>query len=425
MRRRAKKKEPTRKELKLHIDSLGSGADGVALDSGNKVYVPYVLPGEDIVADVTGKRGFASNIQTPSIHRQRAPCAHFTVCGGCSLQHVKEEFYLRWKREQVVTALGRERLDVEVAPVIKTSPSSRRRAVFVAEKVGKEVHLGFQRAKSHQVVDLQECVILDPALFAVRPTLKKMIELLRIKSARVSVTRCIEGFDVSIEAKACTFPDALIAQDIADLMRAPKIVRTVLNDEPLMMTMQPTVNVASTRLPLPPGGFLQASEEGQNILIDLVAKATQGRKKVADLFCGSGTFALALAETASVVAVDSHGLAIEALKTAIAMAQQRGTTITPVKAAQRNLFETPLQADELSKFDAVIFDPPRAGASAQVACLAKSKVPLIVGVSCNPKSFARDAKELVEGGYTLTQVTPVDQFVYTSHIELVGVFERR
>lgn len=425
-------------DIEVVIERLGARGDGIAETPDGPLYVPLGLPGERVRVKPGAKRGEGRAAQllevvAPSADRIVPPCRHFGDCGGCSVQHLAEAAYLEWKRALVVAALERHGIDSSIVePVIATPPGGRRRAELAALRLrgrhGATV-LGFHGRGSRKIVNMTACAVLRPTLFAlVAPLRGALAQVLSPGSGcDVLLTETPVGIDLLVTAKVPPRPEqaqALAAfAEAADLARVSWASRA--GTEPVAQRRQPAVEIAGVSVALPPGAFLQASTEAERIMAALVMENVgelPARARVADLYAGIGTFALPLAAAgAHVHAVDSAGNALDALLTAAGAGGLGGLLTTET----RDLAERPLMAAELSGYDAVVFDPPRAGAVAVARQLAASKVPVVVAVSCNPATFARDAATLIEGGYRPTRVTLVDQFVYTGHVELVAGFERR
>lgn len=425
MRRRAKKSGPPARRLTLAIDEIGARGDGVGRVDGGQIFVPLTAPGDLARVEAQAERGRLLELVEESHFRSPPSCVHYGACGGCALQHVSEDFYESWKRRRVVEALARAGLAETPIDELVTAPAaSRRRATFAVRRAGKRVVAGFNERLSSRVVDMTACDILHPHLQARLSDLKALAGAVDAVSFDLAVTLCRNGLDVDIVGakRAELIGRGLI--DLAETARKAGCVRISFDGQPLVTFDPPVIDFDGVLVTPPPGGFLQASKEGEEALIRLVDEGLGGARRIADLFAGCGSFSLPLARTRSVAAYDSHAASIGALAAAVGAAQRSGMTINPVRAEVRDLFERPLAPDELKGFDAVVFDPPRAGARRQAEALAISGVPLIAGVSCNPATFARDAALLVAGGYRLRKVTPVDQFVYSAHIELVGLFER-
>ncbi|MFZ2158637.1 MAG: class I SAM-dependent RNA methyltransferase [Bradyrhizobium sp.] len=408
----------------LTIDHVGHHGDGVAVVGGQSIYVPYALPGETIeVAPVPGhpdrRRLLQVNVANPD--RITPFCPHFAICGGCAIQHWQGERYRAWKREMVVETLARSRLDCEVDPLIDAHGLGRRRITLHARMGTHEVlRVGYTAAGSHDVIPIDHCPILDPGLSGALDAAWALAEpLIAVgKPLDIQITMTDSGLDVDVRGSG-PLPPAMIAT-LSRLAEQHRLARLTRHGELVLMRTPPTIAIGSARVTLPPGSFLQATVAGEETLAALVSERCNRAKHIADLFCGVGPFALRLAAKARVDAFDSDAGAVTAL--------QKAATSTPglkpVRAEARDLFRRPLMPPELRDYDAVVFDPPRQGAEAQARQLAASKIPVVVAVSCNVATFARDARILVDGGYTMQSVTPVDQFRHTSHVELVAKFTR-
>jgi len=408
----------------LTIDRLGHRGDGMADTASGPVYVPYTLPGETVtVESVPGHpdRRHLVHVNKPSRERAKPICKHFGQCGGCAMQHWSLAEYHLWKRELVVEALSTAGLLAPVAPLIDAHGQGRRRAVLHARRGEHDVlEVGFTAPRAHHIIAIDACPILSDGLAGAIPAAWAIAETLKPtqKPLDIQATATDTGLDVDVRGSG-----PLSARDMAALARsaqAHKLVRLTRHGELVAQSTQPLLKVGAANVPLPPGAFLQATAEGEATLARLVIGHVGNAKRVADLFAGIGPFALRLAERARVTAADSEASAIEALKRAAATA----TGLKPVEASMRDLFRRPFMAAELKTFDAVVFDPPRQGADAQARELAISAVPVVVAVSCDALTFARDARILVDGGYKLVTATPVDQFRYSHHVEIVAKFAR-
>jgi 23S rRNA (uracil1939-C5)-methyltransferase len=350
------------------------------------------------------------------------PCCHFTICGGCISQDVPSTDYLNAKREAVVSTLARAGLaNVTVEAVMPVSPRSRRRAVFKIARNAQGIEIGFHAAKSHVIVDMRECLVLSQGLFDLVQQLR--IRLLPVfhegEHAELHVIECDNGFDCALRWKRKPLPDLVTA--MAGAVKGLGIVRLILNTDVLLEIAAPVIRFGEIAVTLPPHAFLQPTREGEAMLAARVLAITANAKNVADLFSGCGTFSLALAARARVHAVEQDRAMLEAL----AAGARKGRGLKPVTTEIRDLFKQPLMPQELNGYDAVTLDPPRAGAEAQARALAASKqLRRLAYVACDAASFARDAAILVDGGFTLGAVTLVDQFLWSSHIELVGEFFR-
>jgi 23S rRNA (uracil1939-C5)-methyltransferase len=409
---------------RLLIDHVGHRGDGVALASGESIYVPYALGGETVeVTDVAGHhpdRRRLLNVEIASPERIAPFCRHFGVCGGCAIQHWEMDHYRAWKHALVVEALNQAKLDCEVAPLVDAHGKGRRRITLHARMGTHEVlKVGYAAASTHDIIPIDRCPILDPALDGALEAAWALAEPLisNGKPLDIQATATDNGLDVDIRGSGPLKPVMVATLSrVADKHRLARLTR---HGELVLMRSAPTVKMGAATVPLPPGSFLQATVAGEETLAALVADHCGRAKHIADLFCGVGPFALRLATRAKVAAFDSDAAAIVSLQKAA-----HAPGLKPIKAEARDLFRRPLVSQELREFDCVVFDPPRQGAQAQAQKLASSQVPVVVAVSCNAATFARDARLLVDGGYRLEAVTPVDQFRHTPHVELVARFRR-
>jgi len=406
-------------EERLVIDRVGHQGDGIALSGAGQVYIPYTLPGETVIIDRHGDRGDLRRNVSPSADRIDPICRYFGVCGGCALQHWRQESYRAWKRGLVVAALAREGVEAPVGDLVDAHGEGRRRAVLHARRTRESVAVGFMAHRSHMVVAIEHCPVLAPALaraFAIGERIAAELAAGN-KPLDLQFTASEGGLDVDLRGSGPL--DAAARSSLARTAAEERLARLTRHGEIVAQLAEPTVRVERARVALPPGAFLQATEAGENALAGFVREAAAGASNIADLFCGVGTFALRLAENAGVLAIDADTAAVGALARAA-----KAPGLKPVEATARDLFRRPLAAAEFKGFDAVVLDPPRQGAEAQARALARAAVPRAIYVSCDPASFARDARILCHGGYRLAGVTPVDQFRYSAHVELVGVFDR-
>jgi 23S rRNA (uracil1939-C5)-methyltransferase len=412
-------------ELTVTIDHVGALGDGVAEGPDGRLHVPFTAPGDRVrVMPVAKGKAQLLEVLEPGPDRVTPPCRHFGRCGGCALQHLDTDFIADWKRQRIVEALSRAGLeDTYVAQTIAVPPGTRRRATLAATRPGKRALLGFAERGSHRLVDLTECAVLRPELVALIGPLRTQLPILLNagESADFALTWTETGIDcIMIRERPLTLADreALASfGETADLARIAWRATPMKPAEPVAVRRTPAVRMADRTVPLSAGTFLQPSAEGQDALVAQVLGALKGANRaVADLFCGLGTFTLPVSAIAPVTAYDTDVPGIAALNAAA-----RGLR---VKAVARDLFREPVTAREFVDFTAAILDPPRAGAETQARMLADSGVETIVYVSCNPVSFARDAAILEAGDYELEQVTPVDQFQWSPHTELVGIFRR-
>jgi 23S rRNA (uracil1939-C5)-methyltransferase len=410
---------------RLVIDHVGHRGDGVAFADGQSIFVPYTLGGETVeAAPVPGHhpdRRRLLQVERASPERITPFCQHFGTCGGCAIQHWESGHYQAWKRGLVVETLAQAKIFCDVHPLIDAHGLGRRRITLHARMGTHDVlKVGFSAANSHDIVPVDRCPILDPGLSGALDAAWAIAEPLKPtgKPLDIQFVATDSGLDVDVRGSG-PLPSNMIAT-LSELADRHRLARLTRHGELVLMRTPPTIAIGAAQLTLPPGSFLQATAAGEETLAALVAGHCQRARHIADLFCGVGPFALRLAAKSRISAFDSDAGAVVALQKAATST----SGLKPIKAEARDLFRRPLMPQELGDYDAVVFDPPRQGAQAQVRQLAASKIPLVVGVSCNAATFARDARILVDGGYTIEGVTPVDQFRHTPHVELVARFKR-
>ncbi len=403
-------------KMKFEIIDLGARGDGVSTDGR---FIPYALPGEVVEIDdaLLDKK---PTIVHPSPHRVEPECEHFGVCGGCSLQHLEAREYLKWKRQQVIEAFSAQGLTPEVDLCEPVGNGQRRRAVFSAAFVNNDIKFGFLARQSHAIIDIRECPVLITTISSELQKLRAFAGQVAPRSeiSKFAVLACDNGLDIAISAK--TELSKRLRKTIVDWAVNNQIARVSYNDEVIVETSRPLVTVAEAILTPPPGSFSQAVTSCERQIAELVKAHLKKSSRIVDLFSGFGTFALNLIHKSTVHAVEFEHQSLDSLD--LAARQLQGAKKLTVE--QRDLVRRPLQTSELDKFNAAIFDPPRAGAEAQATELAKSTILKIAAISCNPVTLARDAKILVDGGYKITKVTPIDQFLYSPHVEVVALFER-
>jgi 23S rRNA (uracil1939-C5)-methyltransferase len=406
------------------INRLGQPGDGIADSSAGPIYVPGTLPGEIVEVDAEPghpDRRRLVNVRQSSALRIEPICRHFGVCGGCAMQHLSEEPYRSWKRDLVVTALSQAGIDAPVAPLADAHGDGRRRVVFHARRGTHGVlQVGFSAARAHYIVPIDRCPILANNLADALKAAWAIAELLDCarKPLDIQFTATDQGLDVDIRGSgALTAPTMATLAGVAQRYNFARLTR---HGELIAQMRTPSLRMGTATVPLPPGAFLQATAQGEAVLSRLVVDFCAGADRIADLFAGVGTFALRLAAQARVVAFDEDESAIHALQRAAIGA----AGLIPLHAERRDLFKTPLSAADLNRFDAVVFDPPRQGAQAQSREIAAGTVPTVVAVSCNPGTFARDMRHLLDGGYRLVSVIPIDQFRYSAHVEIVALLQK-
>ena len=396
------------------ITVLGHQGDGIGNAPAGRAYVPFALAGER-----WARAGGAFRlVSEPSSDRRTPPCPHFGVCGGCVAQHMSGELYLKWKRQILVDAFQHADINAIVEPLAPILPGTRRRLVMTAMWLPSGVALGFHERGSDRLVTITDCIIADPIIVEALPVLRQLAARLlpRREQVRVIVTKTDSGIDVGFEGAKQEI-GAADRSALASLLANTRILRVSVDGDPIIARSEPYLTVGAAKVLPPPGVFLQAAALAEAIMIERVVAAVGKAKRVCDLFSGLGTFALPLSRTATILAIDNDAKALAALNTAARNTQG----LKPIETRQRDLMREPLSRKELEDVDAVVFDPPRAGAEAQAQSLAKSKVGTVVAVSCNPATLARDVAILLDGGYELQTLLPIDQFLYSNHLEAIAV----
>lgn len=405
------------------IETLGHRGEGALTLRGRTIYVPLTVPGDRVRITYAGERGTLLEILEPGPTRVPAPCPHFGACGGCQLQHVDEAAYTAFKTEGIKTALAQRGIVTDIAPLARVPLGARRRATLGVSRTGKGIVLGFYEGQSHALSNIETCFVLAQPLAEMLGALHRWLDLILPAHARGSahLTLADNGVDIDLALEKGHWRED--AESVARRALLPPglgIVRLTIDGAVAAQLAPPHVSFEDMSVALPPRAFLQPTLSGEALLRQWVREGVGDARRVADLFCGLGTFALPLAKTAAVLAVDTEDTALAALSDAA----RRHTGLKPVTVEQRDLMRSPVPAAALKAFDAVVFDPPRAGAAMQAAEIAAAGVARIVAVSCNPATFARDAKTLIDQGYALDWLRPLDQFPYTAHIELVAQFSK-
>ncbi|PKP75783.1 MAG: class I SAM-dependent RNA methyltransferase [Alphaproteobacteria bacterium HGW-Alphaproteobacteria-6] len=409
--------------MRLTIERLGHLGDGVAhRPDGVPVFVPGALPGEVVEAEVSGERATSLRILAPSSDRVAAPCPHYRGCGGCSLMHASDRFIAGWKAEVVRSALLAQGLDAPFRPVITSPPRSRRRATLAGRRTRSGVLVGFHGRASGMISAVTGCLLLHPDLLAVLPALEAVTGLgaSRKGEMALAITLTDGGVDLAVDGGKPL--DQSLFSALSALAAEAGLARVAWNGEAVVTLRPPQQSFGAAHVTPPAGAFLQATREGETALLGAVTEAVAGAAFLADLFAGAGTFALPLAARAEVHAVEGDARMLAAL--ASGWRQAAGAGLRRLTHEARDLFRRPLLATELARYGAVVIDPPRAGAEAQARELAASTVPVIAAVSCNPVTFARDARILTAGGYRIDWLQVVDQFRWSPHVELVARFSR-
>jgi 23S rRNA (uracil1939-C5)-methyltransferase len=409
---------------RLAINRLAHRGDGVADTPAGAVFVPYTLPGETVeVEHVPGHpdRRHLLRVEAASPERVEPFCPHFGICGGCAIQHWTPARYRDWKRSLVVDALAQAGLDAPVDELIDAHGDGRRRATFHARLGARDIlEVGFAALRAHHIIGIDRCPVLAPSLDGAIPAAWAIAEALKPQNKPLDIQATATDSGIDMDVRGSGALNAARTGMLARLAATHKLARLTRHGELIAQRATPSVVVGRAHVSLPPGSFLQATAAGELALANLAQRHVDNAKVVADLFCGVGPFALRLAERARIIAFDADAGAIAALRQAAKMT----SGLKPIEAEARDLFKRPLYAPELKRVDALVFDPPRQGAEAQARELAKGAVPVVVAVSCNAATFARDVRLLVDGGYRLKSVTPVDQFRHSAHVEIVARLER-
>jgi 23S rRNA (uracil1939-C5)-methyltransferase len=407
----------TSEPSEVEIGRLGAHGDGIAETPSGPRHIPFALPGER----------WRQSEDAPDVllrgHPARAEpiCPHFGTCGGCVAQHMPEEVYVAWKCAMLAEAFRRRGITAPIGPLYRLPAGSRRRITLHARREGGNLRLGFYRRTAHDLVDITGCPVAVPEIVSALPALREMLSpvVLGQVQASVHVLATSAGLDVHLVfTRAAASPRDY--SRLAAFASRFGFARLTVGGDTLLQARRPTLTFDGVAVEPPPGAFVQAAAEAESEMIRLVTAATAGAKRVADLFCGIGTFSLPMARLARVLALDSREDAVAALSAAARRTQGR----KPIEVRVRDLFRTPLSARELEGFDALVLDPPAAGARAQAAQIALSRAPVVAYVSCDPGTLARDARILVDAGYRLESVSPIDQFVFAHHLEAVAVFRR-
>jgi 23S rRNA (uracil1939-C5)-methyltransferase len=402
------------------IARLGSQGDGVAESEAGEVFIPFTLPGEIVTAAREKDRAMLISVLEASPLRIDPACRHFGECGGCAVQHLEAEAYHQWKREKVVHALKSKGIVCDVGVLVACAPHTRRRVVFTARRSEAGMQFGFVRALSSEIISIEECPISLPDIVAALEPLKALAALVcaTAKSFRMTVTVTGSGLDVAVHDSGKLGENQ--RRVASNFVIGEGLARLSVDGEIIVEPKKPVVLFGGVAVALPPGAFLQATEAAEQAMADIVGRHLSRAKRVADLFAGCGSFALRLAAKSEVHAAEGDAAALSALDRAFRFA----SGLKRVTSERRDLFRRPLTFKELNAFDGLVFDPPRAGAEDQSKQIARSDVPLVAAVSCNPVTLARDLRILLDGGYALKSVTPIDQFLWSSHVEAVALLEK-
>lgn len=415
----------------ISIHELAPMGDGVHQSARGRIYVDRALPGDIVEAKVHKAggllRGDTTRLVEASPHRVEAPCRHYATCGGCTIQHASEDFYRAWKIGVVRAALEREGLTPEAwLPPVFLPPGQRRRVTFAAVKRKHNVQFGFFQRRTHNVTEITACLVADPAIMGLRKQLASRLPAILQEGKPVDIFIQVVDDQREIVITGPVGqkgrPDLQVYEAAAEIAHAANISRIAWRSrehaEPeILLEVNPLrAKFGALSVALPPLAFLQPTKSGEGALVAAVMNALPKKGRFADLFSGCGTFSGAMLERGTVDAYEVSAAAVNALN------KSKGPQ--PLTVHQRNLFENPLEPDETNRYDAIVFDPPRTGALVQARALASSEAPLIIGVSCNPITLARDARALIDGGCKLKSVQVIDQFVWSYHVELVATFSK-
>lgn len=432
-RKSAPKQAPLPKDpVEVYISEIGAKGDGLGVDAqGQGYFVPASIDGDRLSVQITARRGDKYHAEileiiTAGEGRIAPPCPFYGDCGGCQLQHVDDASYQGFKKQRIKEALKRHHIDTEVLPPVLTGPGLRRRAAFSVLKKGKKVVFGFNARQSHRIVEIDQCLLLTPRLSSLIEPLRALVLDVLKQEGRGDIIINDPEEVADLVFALLGFPDLKVQEKLLAFAERHKIGRLSwqrdASGEPEILAQRLPVKTHFGQVPidLPVSPFLQPSKRGEEALVNQALSALSDEKKVLDLFAGCGSFTLPLAEKFVVHAVESNASALKAMERAAGRASLGGRITTEV----RDLDRQPLMDKELEPYQAVLFDPPRAGAMEQSKTLAESKVPLIIAVSCNPATLARDLEILIKGGYRLERITPVDQFTWSAHVEAVAVLRR-
>ena len=408
-----------REMSEVKIRALGALGDGVASHTSGSVFVPFTLAGETVAISGTPPHMNLDKVKNASQDRIEAPCPYYGTCGGCNVQHLANAPYLEWKRSIVGDAFSQVGINTDIEPVISTEGASRRRVTFSAQNLDGQLVLGFNKAKSHDLVDVEVCKIALPAIEKSLPELRTVLpSLLRgagVLSAMVSA--CDNGLDLAITVEEA--PNETMMASFVRAFARSSFLRASINGDVVVEKEKPLISFDEAVVEVPAGGFLQAVASAENEIAAIVTTHLNKSKRIVDLFCGSGTFTLRLAKRSRVHGVEMEQNALDALASANVPAGTKSVT-----TERRDLHQLPLMNSELKAFDGICLDPPRAGAEDQIKEIAKTDIRRIAYVSCNPTTLARDAAMLMKAGFKVDKVVPVDQFIYSHHVEVVALFSK-
>ena len=402
------------------VDRLGQLGDGIIDTPNGEIFAPFTLPGEHIEGNVENCRVNSPKIIKPVSDRIKPACKHFKSCGGCSLQHASDTVISDWKIRKTQDALSQVNLHPEFRPIINSKARSRRRATFAAKRTKKGALVGFHGRASDVIIEISECPISDPILLSGMPAFSQFAILGSSRKAVLRISATVSGNSLDVKIDNGKKLSATEISKFAQICNQFKILRLMWNDDVIAQSNPPSQKMGLADVIPPSGAFLQATKSGEAALIKTVLEIIGPSKRVVDLFAGCGTFALPISSKATVHALEGDANMIAALDSG----WRAAGGLHDIKSETRDLFRRPLMPDEFKKIDAIVIDPPRAGAVSQVVEIAKANVGRIAFVSCNPATFARDASILCNNGYNLDWVQVIDQFLWNPHIELVAQFTK-
>ncbi len=408
--------------VELTIDHVGVRGDGIAQNDQGPIYIPFTLKGEHVSANVSNSRGDVLQILDASPSRVTPICKHFGECGGCATQHMNAETYSDWKLSIVKDALQKADIDTPIEMISDCQVGERRRVTLTANKTNKGTELGYHKAASNQLIAIEECPVATRRIVDHLSHINDVARIVTLhsKPAHLTITALDNGLDIAISAES-KIGESEIQAVIKKVVAGRVIKRLAFNDQTLVETEALTTSFGDITVYPPSGSFLQASKRAELLMVDIVSKHLKSSKKVADLFSGCGTFTFPLAKKSQVHAVEMSGAALNTIDNAFRI--QQG--LKQITTERRDLARRPLMRDELKHFQGVVFDPPRAGAETQAKQLARSVVKKIAAVSCNPITLARDLTILTGGGFKIKSITAIDQFLFSAHVEVVALLERK
>ncbi|MEP3196966.1 MAG: TRAM domain-containing protein [Lentilitoribacter sp.] len=409
-------------QVELTIDHVGARGDGIAKTDNGPVFIPFALKGETVSVDLDKSRGVITELKSKSPDRVDPACQHFQKCGGCVAQHMSDESYQSWKLDIAQQALDKSSIKHKIDQFKACSQGERRRVVLTAERSNEETKIGYLQAGSHDLIAIHECPVAHPQIVEHLDLFRDIAQIItpHYKTSQLTILLCENGFDIAVEA-SFSLKDATIHAVSQKATSTKAIKRLAFNGE-VLVEIEPTVlTFGDTLIQVPSGSFVQASKRAELEMVELVTKHLKSCKKVVDLFSGSGTFTFPLAQKSAVHAVETSGPALNSIDRGFRSRQG----LKPISTERRDLFRSPFVREDLKPYQGVIFDPPRAGAEAQSKQLARAlNIKKVAAVSCNPVSLARDLELLVKGGFKIKSITAIDQFLWSTHVEMVALLER-